>query len=59
MRVCACVPIFRQNKKLLTSSVQICPEMDLGLAVQKTIVRIRISMLDIPCVPIFCQNEQL
>ena len=26
---------------------------------KKTIVRIRISILDIPCVPIFSQNEQL
>ena len=33
--------------------------MDLGLAIQKTIVGIRISILDIPCVPIFSQNEQL
>ena len=33
--------------------------MDLGLAIQKTIVGIRISILDIPGVPIFSQNEQL
>ena len=31
----------------------------LRLAIQKTIVGIRISILDIPCVPIFSQNEQL
>ena len=35
------------------------PKMDLGLAVQKTIARIRISILHIPCVPIFSQNEKL
>ena len=32
--------------------------MDLGLAILKNDVRIRISILDIPCVPIFSQNEQ-
>ena len=29
------------------------------MAIQKTVVGIRISILDIPCVPIFSQNEQL
>ena len=43
----------------LTYLAQICPKMDLGLAIQKNIVGIRISILDIPCVPIFSQNEQL
>ena len=59
--LCACarVPIFRQNKQLLTFSAQICPKVDIGLAVQKTIVGIRFSILDIPCVPIVSQNEQL
>ena len=33
--------------------------MDLGLEIQKAIVGIRISILDIQCVPIFIQNEQL
>ena len=33
--------------------------MDLGLAIQKTIVGMKISILDIPCVPIFSQKEQL
>ena len=33
--------------------------MDLGLEIQKTNVGIRMSILEIPCVPIFRQNEQL
>ena len=33
--------------------------MDLGLVSQKNIVEVRISIFDIPCVPIFSQNEQL
>ena len=33
--------------------------MDLGLQIQKTNVGVRISILQIPCVPIFTQNEQL
>ena len=33
--------------------------MDLGLEIQNTDGRIRISILDIPCAPIFSQNEQL
>ena len=43
----------------LTFSAQICPKMDSGLAIRKTIVRIRTSILDIPCVLIFSENEQL
>ena len=31
--------------------------MDLGLEIQKTNVGIRISILVIPCVPIFSQNK--
>ena len=50
---------FQSNWTTLTFSVQICPKMDLELAIQKTIVVIRISILDIPCVPIFSQKEQL
>ena len=34
-------------------------EMDLGLKIQKTNIGIRISILDIPCVPIFRQNGQV
>ena len=33
--------------------------MDLGLAIQETIVGIRISMLNLSCLSIFNQNEQL
>ena len=33
--------------------------MDLGLEIQKTNVGIRMSILEIPCAPIFRQNEQL
>ena len=42
-----------------TNISQICPIVDLGLAVQETIVGIRISILDKPCVAMFSQNEQL
>ena len=35
------------------------PKNRFRVAIQKTIVGIRISILDIPCVPIFSQNEQL
>ena len=56
MRMCAS---FQAKQTALTFSAQICPKMDLGLAIQKTIVGIRISILDIPCVPIFSQDEQL
>ena len=38
---------------------QICPKLDLGSKIQKTNAGIRISILDISCVPIFRQNEQL
>ena len=56
MRVCA---NFQAKQTGLAFSAQICPKMDLGLAVQKNIVGIRISILDIPFVPIFSQKEQL
>ena len=56
--MCLCAN-FQAKQTALTFSAQICPKMDLGLAIQKTIVRIRISILDIPYVPIFSQNEQL
>ena len=58
VRMCVCAN-FQTKQTALTFSAQICPKMDLGLAIQKTIVGIRISILDIPCVPIFSQNEQL
>ena len=50
---------FQAKQTALTFSAQICSKMDLGLPIQKTIVRIRISILDTPCVPIFSHNEQL
>ena len=56
MSVCAS---FQAKQTALTFSAQIFPKVDLGLAIQKTIVRISINILDIPCVPIFSQNEQL
>ena len=56
--MCVCTN-FQAKQTTLTFSAQICPKMDLGLAIQKNIVGIGISILDIPCVPIFSQNEQL
>ena len=43
------------DKKFLA---QICPKRKLGFQIQKTNVGIRISILEIPCVPIFRQNGQ-
>ena len=60
--VCVCVCVcasFQLKQTAWTFPVQICPKADLGLAIQKTIVRIRIRNLNIPCVPMFSQNEQL
>ena len=60
MCVCVCVCAnFQAKQTALTFSAQICPKMDLGFTIQKNIVGIRISILDIPCVPIFSQNDQL
>ena len=56
IRVCT---NFQVKETALTFSAQLFPKMDLGLAIQKTIVGIRIIILDIPCVPIFSQDEQL
>ena len=56
MYVCAS---FQSNWTTLTFSAQICPKMDLALAVQKAIVGIRINIPDMPCAPILSQNEQL
>ena len=49
--MCVCAS-FQAKKTGLTFLAQICPKVDLGLAIQKTILGIRISILDIPCVPI-------
>ena len=56
MHMCVCAN-FQVKQTALTFSAQICLKMDLGLAIQKTIDGIRISILNIPCVPIFSQNE--
>ena len=58
MYMCVCAN-FQVKETALTFLAKIFPKIDLGLAIQKTIVGIRISILDIPCVPIFSQNEQL
>ena len=56
--MCLCVN-FQAKQTALTFSAQICLKMNLGLAIQKTIVGISVNILDIPCVLIFSQNEQL
>ena len=56
--VCVCAN-FQEKQTALTFSAQIFTKMDIGLTIQKTIVGIRITILDIPCVPIFSQNEKL
>ena len=56
--MCMCA-YFQAKQTALTFLAQICPKIDLGLVSQKTIVGIRISILNIPYVPIFSQNEQL
>ena len=50
---------FQAKQTTLIFLAQICPKMDLWLEIQKTNVGIRISLLEIPCVAIFRQNEQL
>ena len=50
---------FPAKQTALTFSAQICPKMDLGLEIQITNVGIRISILEMPRVPIFLQNGQL
>ena len=50
--MCVCAN-FQAKQTALTFSAQICPKMDLGLTIQKTIVGI--SILDGPCVLIFNQ----
>ena len=45
--MCMCAN-FQAKQTALTFSAQIFPKMDLGLAIQKTIVGIRFSILDIP-----------
>ena len=50
---------FQLKRTTLTFLAQICPKRKLGFEIQKTNVGIRISILEIPCVPIFRQNRQL
>ena len=56
--MCVCAN-FQAKQTALTFSAQTFPKMDLELAIQRNIVGIRISILDITCVPIFSQNEQV
>ena len=50
---------FQAKQIALTFLAQICPKMELGLEIQKINVGIKISILEILCVPIFRQNGQL
>ena len=50
---------FQAKRTILTFLTQICPKMDFWWDIQKAIAGVRISILEIPCVPIFRQNGQL
>ena len=50
---------FQLKRATLTFLAQICPKRKLGFEIHKTNVGIRISIFEIPCVPIFRQNRQL
>ena len=50
---------FQAKQTTLTFLAQICPKMDLGLEIQKTNVGIRISIIKLPCVPVFRKKGQL
>ena len=49
---------FQAKETTLTFWPKICPNMNVGLEIQKTNAGIRICILAIPHVPIFKQNEQ-
>ena len=49
---------FQLKRTTLTFLVQICPKRKLGFEIQKTNVGIRISIFEIPFVPILRQNRQ-
>ena len=58
VHVCVCQFLGKTNS--FDFSAQIFSKVDLGLAIQKTTVGRRISVLHgISCVPIFSQNKQL
>ena len=50
---------FHAKWTTLTFLAQTSPKMDLAFETQKTNIEIRISILEILCVPIFSQNGQL
>ena len=50
---------FQLKQTTLTFSAQIYPNRKLGFEIQKANVGIRISIFEIPCVPIFWKNGQL
>ena len=50
---------FQTRRATLTFATQICPAIDLRLKIHNTSIRIRISILEIPYMPIFRQNGKL
>ena len=48
---------FQLKRTTLTFLVQICPKRKLGFEIQKTNAGIRISILEIPCVPILDKTD--
>ena len=50
---------FRAKRTALIFAAQIFQKTDLGLEIQKTNVGKRISIFEIPCVPIFRQHEKI
>ena len=50
---------FQAKQTTLTFLAKIDSKIDLGLEIRKTNVGIGISILEIPCVPLFAQNQQL
>ena len=52
-------PNFQLKQTTLIFLAQISPKRKWGFEIQKTNIGIRISIFEIPCVPIFRQNGQL
>ena len=50
---------FELKHTTLTLLAQICPKRKLRFEIQETNVGIRISIFEIPCIPIFRQNRRL